>query len=192
MTSPKQRAANRANALSSTGPRTADGKKKVSLNASKHSLSVPVDEQLFAEQITEISGLVRGECNGDAQAHEIAKRIIDYERNEAFLGGLSDKEQRDAIASLAKDAPRLQLLALIQDHRNKRAVEVTFTTPNKRPQGKERTTEIKFIEDFLKLEDQVLLANIRTFKNTEFSALRYQKRAINQLVKSVRSLANGS
>jgi len=191
MASPKQRAANRTNARNSTGPRSSDGKRKVSLNASKHSLSVPVDERLFARQIQEISGLIGGDCDNDAQAHELAKRIIDFERNEAFLLSLNEADYLDEIGARVEDPIRLKLLALIQDHRSGKSVAITFTTRNTQPKGKQRTEEIKFIEDFIKLQDRVILSKIRTFKNIALSALRYQKRAINQLVKGVRSIAQG-
>jgi hypothetical protein len=191
MASPKQRAANRTNARNSTGPKSPDGKRKVSLNASKHCLSVPVHERLFAQQIQKISVLVRGDCDNDAQAYEISKRIIDFERNEAFLMSLNEAAYLDEIDARVEDPIRLKLLALIQDHRSNKSVAITFTTSSKRPKGKERTQEIKFIEDFIKLQDRMILSKIRTFKNSELSAYRYQKRAINQLVKGVCSIAQG-
>jgi hypothetical protein len=85
MTSPKQKAANRLNAIKSTGPRTAEGTRQASLNAVKHRLSLPVSEQLYGKEIATVAALVRDECTSDHQAKELAKRIIDYERNEQFL-----------------------------------------------------------------------------------------------------------
>ncbi len=41
----------------------------------------------------------------------------------------------------------------------------TFTTSNKKPKGKERSEEIKFIEDFLKLQDKALLGKARAASN---------------------------
>ncbi len=55
--------------------------------------------------------------------------------------------------------------------------------------GKERTDELKFIEDFLKIQDRSLLGRVKRAKDTQLSALRYQKRAINQLVKGIRTVA---
>jgi elongation factor P--beta-lysine ligase len=51
MTSPKQKAANRLNAIKSTGPRTTEGIRSASLNAVKHRLSLPVSEQLYGKEI---------------------------------------------------------------------------------------------------------------------------------------------
>jgi hypothetical protein len=131
--SAKQRAANRSNSLKSSGPRSEEGKFRSKLNASKHGLSLPVDERVFAEQIKSIAQLLREDCETYAQAVELAKRIIDFERNE----------------------------------------------------------EIKFLEGFLRLESNAILGRIRAGKNSQLSALRYQKRAINQLVKGVRTVARG-
>ncbi len=79
----------------------------------------------------------------------------------------------------------------MQQHEKKERVPVTFTTPNKKPKGKERTDEKKFIEDFLKLQDKVLLGRAKTEQAKLINSQRYQKRAINQLVKGVRAIANG-
>ncbi len=69
---------------------------------------------------------------------------------------------------------------------------VTFTTSNKRPKGKWRSEEMKFIEDFVKLQDKVVLARARDQQTKLTNSQRYQKRAINQLVKGVRAIASGS
>jgi hypothetical protein len=107
MTSAKQRAANRANALKSTGPQSVDGKRRASLNAAKHRLSLPVDENLFDKEIAEISLLVRVDCSSDAQALELAKRIIDFERNQAFLMNQSLESINDEIVTWGLSYPRL-------------------------------------------------------------------------------------
>ena len=84
---------------------------------------------------------------------------------------------------------------LAQAHRNKQKVSTTFTLAQKdypvKLKGKERTEEIKFLEGFLRLESNAILGRIRAGKNSQLSALRYQKRAINQLVKGVRTVAKG-
>ena len=188
MTSAKQRAANRANSLKSTGPQSGDGKRRASLNAAKHRLSLPVDEKIFDKEIAEISRLVRADCRNDAQAVELAKRIIDFERNQTFLMNQSLDHVQDEIAAWGLSPQRLEMAALIQDHKNKKAVSVTFTTPNKLPKGKERTEEIKFIEDFIKLQDRVYLYKYRTAQKGKLLAQRYQKRATNQLIKVVRAI----
>ncbi len=45
--------------------------------------------------------------------------------------------------------------------------------------------------DFLKLQDKVLLGRAKAEQAKLTDSLRYQKRAINQLVKGVRAVASG-
>jgi len=193
--SPRQRAANRANALKSTGPRSAQGKVRAKFNATKHGLSLPVDERVFADQIQEISALVRDDCDTEQQANELAKRIIDFERNESFLQDFDEEALHDEIRAWAKDPHRIALAQLAQASRNKQPVPTTFTLRQKDHavtlRGKERTEEIKFIEVFLSIVGTSILGRVRAGKDSQASALRYQRRAINQLVKGIRAVAGG-
>jgi hypothetical protein len=195
MASPKQRAASRANSLRSTGPRSERGKSQAKLNATKHGLSLPVDERVFADLIQEISTLIRGDCKSDSQAYELAKRIIDFERNEIFLLDHDEKKVNDQIKEWAFDPYRIALTQIAQAHRNKQAVATTFTLPQKsqpvKLKGKEQTDEIKFIEAFLRIQHRAVLSKVISAKNNHTSAERYQKRAINQLIKGIRVVARG-
>lgn len=96
------------------------------------------------------------------------------------------------IKDWAMEPHRFALNGLVQQHQNKERVPVKFTTPNKRPKGKERTQEVKSIEDFLKLQDKIILGKARNQQATLTNSQRYQKRAINQLVKGVRAVASSS
>ena len=193
--SAKQRAANRANSLKSTGPRSDKGKFRAKLNSAKHGLSLPIDERVVADQIKSIVKLIRADCSTGTQAQELAKRIIDFERNEAFLQDFKEDELHDEIIAWGLDPRRLKLARLANSLRAKQPVSITFTLPQKdRPvtlKGKERTEELKFIEDFLKIQDRSMLGRVKRAKDSQLSALRYQKRAINQLVKGVRTVARG-
>ena len=195
MVSAKQRAANRTNSLKSSGPRSEKGKFRAKLNASKHGLSVPLDERVFADQIKSIAQLIGDDCDTDAQAAELAKRIIDFERNEDFLQNFNEQVLYHEIKAWGFDPRTIALQQLAQAHRNKQKVSTTFTIPQKdypvKLKGKERTEEIKFLEGFLRLESNAILGRICAGQNSQLSALRYQKRAINQLVKGVRTVANG-
>jgi hypothetical protein len=191
MTSTKQKAANRLNAIKSTGPRTAEGTRKASLNAVKHRLSLPVSEQLYGKEIAEVAALVRDECISDHQAKELAKRIIDYERNEQFLLDFNTDEADAELKAWMYCAPRFELVQLVKVHENKMRAWCTFTTSNKKPKGKERLEEINFLKGFMHLQDKVLLGNISRAKKTQSAAIRYQKRATNQLIKAVYHVARG-
>jgi hypothetical protein len=191
MTSPKQKAANRLNAIKSTGPRTQEGTLKASINAVKHRLSLPVSELNFSQEIADVAALVRDECTSDHQAKELAKRIIDYERNEQFLLDFSTDEEDAELKAWMHCAPRFELVQLVKVHENKMRAWCTFTTSNKKPKGKERLEEINFLNGFMNLQDKVLLGKITRTKKTQGAALRYQKRAINQLIKAVYHVARG-
>ena len=191
MTSPKQKAANRLNAIKSTGPRTAEGARQASLNAVKHRLSLPVSEQLYGKEIAAVAALVRDECTSDRQAKEFAKRIIDYERNEQFLLDFNTDEVDAELKAWMYCAPRFELIQLAKAHENKQKAWVTFTTSNKKPKGKERLQEINFLEGFLRIQDKVLIDKITQAKKSQSAAFRYQKRAINQLIKAVYHVARG-
>jgi len=191
MTSLKQKAANRLNAIKSTGPRTQEGIRSASLNAVKHRLSLPVTEQFFGEEITAVTELVRAECVSDRQAKELAKRIIDFERNEQFLRDFNTDEVEAELKAWMFCAPRFELIQLAKAHENKQKAWITFTTSNKKPKGKARIEEIKFIEGFMRIQDKTLVGNIKREKNKQSAVIRYQKRATNQLVKAVHHLAKG-
>ena len=191
MTSPKQKAANRLNAIKSTGPRTQEGIRSASLNAVKHRLSLPVSEHYFGQEITAVAALVREDCTNDNQARELAKRIIDYERNVQFLINFSTDEAEAELKAWMYCAPRFELIQLVKAHENKQKAWITFTTSNKKPKGKERVEEMRFLRGFMRLQDTVLISKITGAKKNHASALRYQKRAINQLVKAFNQIANG-
>ena len=191
MTSPKQKAANRLNAAKSTGPKSKEGIRTASLNAVKHRLSLPVSEQLYGKEIATVAALVRDECTSDHQAKELAKRIIDYERNVQFLLDFNTDEADAELKAWMYCAPRFELVQLVKVHENKMRAWCTFTTQNKKPKGKERTEEINFLKGFMHLQDKVLLGNISRAKKTQSAAIRYQKRATNQLIKAVYHVARG-
>jgi len=145
----------------------------------------------FSDEIKAVAALIRGDCDSDFQAYELAKRIIDYKRNEAFLISQRDVDPNAEVRDWAMDPHRLALYGLVQKHENKERVPVTFTTSNKKPKGKERTDEKKFIEDLLKLQDKVLLGKAKAEEAKLTNSSRYQKRAITQLIKGVRAVSNG-
>jgi hypothetical protein len=191
MTSPKKKAANRLNAIKSTGPRTQEGIRSASLNAVKHRLSLPVSEHTFGQEIADVAALVREDCATDNQARELAKRIIDYERNEQFLTDFNTDEAEAELKAWMYCAPRFELIQLVKAHENKQKAWITFTTSNKKLKGKERVDEMRFLRGFMRLQDTVLVGKITGAKKNHAAAIRYQKRAINQLIKACNQIVNG-
>jgi len=154
-----------------------------------------VDERVFADQIREISAPVRDDCVTEQQANELAKRIIDFERNEAFLQDFDEEALHDEIRACTKDLHRIALAQLAQASRNKQPVPTTFTLRQKSHsvglRGRKWTEEIKFIEGFLGIVGTAMVGRVRAGKESQASALRYRKRVINQLVKGIRVVAGG-
>src|SRR6185437_9759908 len=72
MASERQVAANRANALRSTGPRTAAGRAKSSRNAYHHGLSVPMAPDL--ELVESLARAIANEAAGEEQP-EAAREV---------------------------------------------------------------------------------------------------------------------
>jgi hypothetical protein len=190
VTTIKQRLANQRNALKSSGPRSLQGKTIASKNATKHSLSLPIDEHFFAEEINAILALTLQESVGSEQAVALAKRIIDYERNEAYLYALINKKYELTVENFASDTYTISLRKLLVAHQRKLPVGDTFTTTNKKPKGKERTDEIKFIERFLRIMSKAQIARARNQQEKKGSGLRYQKRATSQLIKGIHTVAH--
>jgi len=192
MTSVKKRAANHANGLHFQASRKKEGQRTVSLNAMKHGLSLPVDEAGFGKEISQIAALILGECTDLSQAQELARRIVDFERNEAFLRDHSDAHLDAQMKAWYLGPYFAKLNQLVRLHKDKKNVAIAFTTSNLRPKGKERTDEIKFIEDFMKIQENSFLSQFRHSKRLKDSAVRYQKRSLNQLIKGVNSISKGA
>src|SRR5712691_9429691 len=78
VTTARKRAANRANAAKSTGPRTAAGKTRVAQNARRHGLEVPAaGDPAFAGDIAALARAIcgLGDEPGDAEATDPALRL---------------------------------------------------------------------------------------------------------------------
>ncbi len=81
MTSLRQRVSNRLNALRSTGPRTASGKRQSSVNATYHGLTVPVELSPWAAHLESLAVLLLSEGLSETESRQMALSILDYERN---------------------------------------------------------------------------------------------------------------
>jgi len=82
--SAQKRAANRRNAQLSSGPRSEQGKRRVSLNALRHGLSSPVAPDFVGRRYPQlIELLLREEGLEEGSAQELSRKIFEYERGEA-------------------------------------------------------------------------------------------------------------
>ena len=81
VTSPQKRAANRANARKSSGPKSDPGKSRSSLNSVKHSLTRPIDALPWGDHLCTLAKLLEQEGLSSDDASYLARTILDYERN---------------------------------------------------------------------------------------------------------------
>jgi hypothetical protein len=79
VTSPRKIKANRANARTSTGPKTAPGRARTARNGLRHGLSVPVlSDPVFSEEVDALARAIAGPDAG-AELLELARRVAEAE-----------------------------------------------------------------------------------------------------------------
>ena len=83
--STNKRSANKHNALNSTGPKTARGRKTSARNATRHGLSVPLPPYINDPLQQELAQLIQDDDIEADVARHLAQKIIDYERTLSFL-----------------------------------------------------------------------------------------------------------
>jgi hypothetical protein len=117
MTSASQRVANRLNAKSSTGPRTARGKASASRGALKHglNLSITTDPEMPAA-IEALARMILGECDPEHLylAREIAEAQFDLNRvrrvRHALLSRAFDDPDYDSPQKLKRKAEFISVI----------------------------------------------------------------------------------
>lgn len=100
MTSEAQLQANRANAAHSTGPRTAEGNRRVALNARRHGLSGPPPRDDVLEQYAMITGRRIG--RGQLPQTDVERAAYDLAEAEVWLARATRAEEQ-FLASIKTD-----------------------------------------------------------------------------------------
>ena len=182
MTSSRQRAANRRNALHSTGPRTAVGRRRVASNALSHGLSVPVDPHTQRELVDPILGKLADEDLPEHIRLDLATKIAEFERSIAH--------QRQSFAhSMSGQEPTPRDVLGIDDRFIEDILDLKLEREYDAFGGGEQT-------EFLK-EAKVALKSLRSWSDRQAkrelneelrSTERYYRRAANQLIKTLRAL----
>ena len=184
MTSLKQRAANRRNAQRSTGPKSDLGRERAAVNAIKHRLTSPIEATVWGSKVSELELLLRSEGHNAAEARELARRLVEFERNvdyqrQRFLDGKSGEPRKQIIPDAAKnDIEIASQIALL------RGSKQTHQIGMDRPLAREMQ---KFFEQVA--NRQIKQANrdaVQELKNAD----RYLRRAANQLIKQLKSLGD--
>lgn len=101
MTSERKIRANRANAQTSTGPKSAQGRARIARNAFRHALSVPVySDPRLSEEVQALAREIAGP-DSDAEIQELAGRIAEaqvdlhrvrYARHRLLFEALGDPD----------------------------------------------------------------------------------------------------
>lgn len=186
MTSLKQRAANRRNAQRSTGPKSGSGRRRSAVNAVKHGLTSPIASTTWGQKVPELELLLRSEGFGVAESRELARRLVEFERNvdyqrQRFLEGIPGEPRKQIIPDAAKKdievAGQIALLGGVrQTHR------ISMDPPLARDIQ-------KYLEQ--SANRQIKKANRDTAQELK-NADRYLRRAANQLIKHLKSLNDRS
>jgi hypothetical protein len=169
MSSQRQKLANRANPTASTGPKTAFGKKRVSKNALRHGLSIPL----------------AADVSWGPEIEAIAQRIAGKDANARLVN--SARSLAEAVLDLRR----------VRNHKVRLIVNAFKVSQFERPEGhgrlvqSERNVEIAALIDRLRatfgdmgpqlLQGPELLARIYEDLADEFAAIdRCERRALSR------------
>ena len=176
--SPRRRRANRANALRSTGPRSAAGKRTASLNSTRHGLSTPTDPNALCPTASGVAALIALDGIEPVKARELAALIIDFERSLALHRALlvPDPEPAPDMERMRRELPELDMLQDALDWQLHTAGRV----PKRRIKGLV-TLAARLQASWLKRQPRAPVADPLAYA-------RYLRRATNQLTKALRAL----
>lgn len=183
MTSLKQRAANRRNAQRSTGPKSDAGRGRSAFNAIKHGLTSPIDATVWGSKVSELELLLRTDGHNVAEARELARRLVEFERNvdyqrQRFLEAVGEPRKQIVSEAAKKDIEIAGQIAFL------RGSKQTHLLGMDKPLAREMQ---KFFEQVA--NRQIKQANrdaVHELKNAD----RYLRRAANQLIKQLKSLGD--
>ncbi len=185
-TSAQKRQANRRNALRSTGPKSPTGKRRSSKNARMHGLSVIAQIAISDPLLTQLTRMIAEDGVDDFLAQEIAKKIVSYERNQAY--------QRTLFSQLQQ--PSRTETAVHEEMRNSFGTELDLMADfldEKRYFGTGiKKSDLNFV---INTQHKMLKLTLRQIKRQEAehakrvrNSVRYLKRSSNQLIKSLKCL----
>jgi hypothetical protein len=177
--SPKKRAANRRNALKSTGPKTGPGRRVSAQNAARHGLSVPLPQHINDPLQNELAQLIELDGIATDVAQDLAQKIIDYERNLQFLREVFRNEMIDA----QEDNPSKHSINLVARKGQEKLENYLANIHNKWLKGMPWEGS-----NIVRLAEQVNTIIIGAQKKERVNSRRYFKRSSNQLIKALRRL----
>ena len=208
----KKRAANRRNALQSTGPRTALGRRVSAQNATRHGLSVPLPPPLVDPVQQQLVQLIMTDGFDHDVAHNLAGKIIEYERNilylqkiyhEDIIQGNDPSSERGAVILEQKkrQAGLIDILTDIERQElevKKQGLEVEqlgleieqldLEVINPEKLQKQNQQMLRALHQTKSAGKRMLRSEIKHEVSRIGASQRYFKRASNQLIKALRRL----
>jgi hypothetical protein len=179
LTSDRQQRANRANAKSSTGPKTVAGKARAGQNAFRHGLNVPVlSDTLLAQEIEAMAHRISGPY-ADAETAERARRIAEAQ----FDLNRVRSSRRHLITQFLIDPN------LLPRHVHRQRLRLLHLALGARFRGPPiEVQKIKEIFSPIPPESEEKLAIILRQKISELAAFdRYERRALSRRKAAIRN-----
>jgi hypothetical protein len=180
LTTDRERRANRANAKSSTGPKTASGKARSAQNALRHGLNVSTLSDPALAPLAEAMARSIAGHDADAEALDRARRIAEAQVDINRVRGAV----RRLITRLLTDPKYQPLQALKQQLRLMKTIDRVERTRGA-PFEIDEIEEMVYLET---LEGDAKLAAVVEDKSSELAALdRYERRALSRRKAAIRN-----
>lgn len=181
MTSPRQRAANRLNSLRASGPKTLAGKRRSAINATRHGLTVPIDVSGWAPLLEPLAKRLIADGYSAAQARDLARGILDFERNVKYQRERFQmaQEGREAVPDVSRIGQEELFItgrlteAIRNPKKSKKNNYLGF--------GKEAAWRIRAF--FRQLAARKVRQAVRDARHTFRNADRHLRRSANQLIR---------
>jgi hypothetical protein len=180
MASAKQIAANRLNARLASGPKTQEGRRRSAVNARKHGLTQPVAVTEFGMHLPAIEALLLRDGCDPSQARELALCILDYERNVQHLQAQFEWSEPQGL-QLREPAQAGEA-----DFASAREVGVIVSQASMHLSRRDRSV----LNGLAALQNRLAKRQVRQEERTQRGTDRHYRRAANQLLKCLRSLAS--
>jgi len=188
---PGRLSANRQNALQSTGPKTATGKRASSVNALRHGLTSRVSFHGGSPGFSQIADLIDQEIGDRRVSEAIALKILEYERVVSAELAVAQKESRGEHGFRDEYAyARLEAEMMLATEIRNRGEE----NRKRKDLPKIDREEMKLFAEAGKFFQSVAIRQARDMdrsaRNEEGALRRYFKRSSNQLIKAIRGAAD--
>jgi hypothetical protein len=181
MASPKQRVANQLNGLRSKGPKTESGKRRSAVNATRHGLTIQIDASIWAPLLEPLTELLIRDGFSELEARNIARHILDYERNVQYQRERFGLAKEDGEPATGADAAGEEELALASALKNiAKTIDARLLQKHL---GFDKDGTIELSKFFRQLGNRKIREAERDARQTLRNADRHLRRAANQLVR---------